>query len=317
MKKQHNMLMISNIMLIIAAMIWGANYIFQKIVANMIGPFTFMSARTALGTIFIFCVIMILRARSKVSGNFSNDAASDDFKISGRFLLIACGCGIVNVTGSALVQLGLIYTTASKASFLSALYIVLVPVLGLLIFHKKTSALIWVGIMLAVAGLYELCAKGSMLLSFGDGMILLSAFFSALHIQLVSKFVNIYRGIYLACAEFFFGSIYCGILALIIEHPSISQLVACSGSILFAGVLGIGVCYVLQYTAQEHTDPTIAALLMSLESVFGALGGVLILGETLTHKEIIGILLIICSMIICQLPSDIFTFLSSKWRKKS
>lgn len=293
---------LSNIMLIIAASIWGSNFVFQKIVATEIGPYTFMACRCLLGSATIFIILLFMTLREKKSAEPQEGALTYDKPYFIHLLKVAFFCGIINVTGSVLVQYGLIYTTASKAGFLNTIYIIFVPIVGMLFFRKKSGKYIWLGVVLAVIGLYNLCAKETVLPEKGDAVILLSTLFFAFHIQLISKYVNVFNGIHLACAEFFGAFIFCSVIAFTAEHPTLTQITNCAPSILFAGVLGIGVCYALQVTAQKHTDPTVASLLMSLESVFGALGGILILGEAFTRKEFIGILFICASIVIAQLP---------------
>ena len=135
-------------------------------------------------------------------------------------------------------------------------------------------------------GLYNLCLSESLTINPGDLIILASTLCFALHIQLIAKYVHRFNGMHLSCLEFFLASVFCLFFSLIFEEPSLSQIENCLPSILFAGVLGIGVCYALQVTAQKYTDPTVAALLMSLESVFGALGGVLVLGRNLYRERV-------------------------------
>ncbi|MGF6376097.1 drug/metabolite transporter (DMT)-like permease [Clostridiales Family XIII bacterium PM5-7] len=303
MTKERKTIVISNIFLIIAAAIWGSNYVFQKIVATEIGPFTFMAARSLLGALTILPIVLFQEKKEPKRAQINDPYSLKDPRYVKRLTKIAIFCGCINVTGSVLVQWGLIYTDASRASFLNAIYIIFVPILGLMFFHKKTSLNTWVGVILSVIGLYLLCVTGGFYIAMGDVLVLVSTLFFALHIQLVSKFVHELKGMHLACLEFFFASIYCTIMAFFIESPSWQQLLDCSYSILFAGILGIGVCYALQFTAQKYTDPTIAALLMSSESVFGCLGGVLVLGETFTARELVGVVVIVAAIVFAQLPS--------------
>ena len=161
----------------------------------------------------------------------------------------------------------------------------------------------WTGIILVAVGLYFLCLSESLHLQRGDLIILCATLFFALHIQLVSKFVHQVNGLHMMCLEFFCADIFCSIITFLFESPSLAQIYPCIGGILFAGILDIGVCYALQVTAQKYTDPTVSALLMSLESVFSALAGVLFLHESFTLREGIGVVLICFAVIAAQLPS--------------
>lgn len=294
--KANNKVMISNFMLIFASVIWGSNFIVQKVVAADIGPFLFMSVRSLLGSLTMVPIVLLLEKRTA-----PENRAHYDRRTFFQLLRTAFLCGVINVTGSVLVQWGLIYTTASKAGFLNAIYIIFVPVVGLLFFKKTPNRFMWLGIVLATVGLYSLCLNETLTINPGDLIILGSTLFFSVHIHLISRFVHEFNGVHLVCLEFFFASLYCLVCSLLIEEPSLRQIAECRFSILFSGVLGIGICYILQVTAQKYTDPTIAALLMSLEAVFGALGGVLILHESFTLRELIGVLFIVAAVIIAQL----------------
>lgn len=283
-------------MLVFAASIWGTNFIFQKLAASEIGPFLFMGCRSLLGSVTMLPIILFMQYRTPPEERIKYTKTSLAFLLR-RSLL----CGIITVSGAVLVQWGLLYTTASKAGFLTAIYIIFVPIVGMLFFHKKPTYFMWLGIVLATVGLYNLCLDEALTFNRGDLIILSSVIFFAFHIQLIARFVQEVNGIHLVCAEFFFASIYCFICSFLFEDPSFSQIIECRYGILFAGMLGIGICYILQAYAQKYTDPTVAALLMSLESVFGALGGVFVLHERFTSKEFLGVLFIAAAIVVAQL----------------
>ena len=297
-------------MLVIAAAIWGSSFIFQKIATGQVGPFTFMAGRYFLGAITMVPMIILFQQMARKNNPESKMNKAESKAYFKKLILLSASCSILNMAGSVMVQIGIIYTTVSKASFLNAIYIIFVPLVGKFFFKKKTDFTVYIGVFLATIGLYLLCAEGSMLLQKGDIIILAGTLCYGFHIQLISKLVHEVNGIQLACTEFFFASAYCTVLALIFENPTIDQIYACMPNFLFAGALGIGVCYALQFTAQKHLDPTVAALLMSLESVFGAAGGILVLGDTLSIREVVGSLLIIASVIFAQIP--VSTFLVKK-----
>lgn len=306
----------SNIMLIIAAGVWGSSIVFAKTTTGIIGPSTFMAARYFCGTISMIFIILFMETRrikkEKVTGvkNCLYDKA-----YFARLFKIAPLCSLANLFGNILVQMGLACTTASKTGFLNSIYIIFVPVMGFLFFRKKSGINIYVGLLLAVIGLYNLCMTESLTIEKGDLIILSSTLFFALHIQLVAKYVHELQGIHFSCVEFGFATIVCGILGYIFEEPAVEQFIICAPTILYAGVLGIGLCYALQVTAQKYTDPTVASLLMSLESVFSAVLGVLLLGESFTSKEIIGIIFIIAAVIIAQLPDKLVDRITAKLKR--
>ncbi len=306
----------ANVMLIIAAAIWGCNFFFQKIAGQYVEPFTFMAARSLIGAVTLLIIIALISAREKresrraaerMGKKYLNEAERTDRLKAGsdtaglkKLIAVSALCGGVTVSGSVMVQFGLMYTDVAKASFINALYIVFVPVIGLIFFRIKTKLKAWIGVAISTAGLYLLCASGSVILAPADAIIVAATLCFALHIQLISKFVHEVNGVHLACLEFFFAAIYCSVFAFIFEEPSVTGLLSCWGSLAFAGVLGVGVCYALQVTAQKKTDPTVAALLMSLESVFGAAAGVIFLHETMSAKEIAGAVLIAVAVVLAQ-----------------
>ena len=196
----------------------------------------------------------------------------------------------------------MVYTTAGKAGFITALYIVLVPILGVFI-RKKVKPIVWLCVILAVAGLYLLCMTDGLSLGQGDLLVLLCAFAFSIHILVIDYFAPRTDGVALSCIQFF----VCGILSLfpmfLAETPVWSAILDCWIPILYAGVLSCGVAYTLQILAQKHTDPTVASLLLSLESVFAAIAGAIILHEQLAPRELAGCVLMFAAIIIAQLPS--------------
>jgi len=298
-----NKVLMSNILLIIAAFIWGANGIFQKIAASDIGPFTFMSIRTLLGSMVLLIICAYFEKKESGKLAIANIKGKYDRNYIKRLLYCAPFCGVVNVLGSVLVQIGLEYTTAIKTAFITSTYIVFVPILGILFFKNKISKNAVLGVVLATVGLYFLCMKESLTIEKYDIIILGSTMMFALHIQLIGKYVHEFVGVHFSFVEFAFASLVCGVIALIIEEPTMEQISMCWMSLAFTGIFGIGVCYAMQVTAQKYTDPTIAALLMSLEAVFSAILGVLILGESITSKEMIGVAFIFVAVMLSQIPA--------------
>lgn len=288
---------ISNILLLSAAIIWGGNFVFAKNAAAVIGPFTFMSIRYFIGATTILPFMLFIEKRKPLEDQTKYNKKS----FAHLFRVSAC-MALVQLSSSVMGQWGLAFTTASKAAFLNATYVVLVPFLAFILFRSKATVNMWIGVFLATFGLYHLSFTGdSFSINPGDLMEIISASFGALHLLLISKFVREINGMHMICLEFYCASVYCFIASMIIENPSLSQIAECSTELLYASVLGSGICYMFQVIAQKYTDPTVAALLMSLESVFGALAGMLILGEMFTPKEILGSACVFTAVILAQL----------------
>lgn len=316
MQNSNNKIVISNIMLIIAAIIWGSCYVTQKVAAGHMGAFTFMTARYGIGGLSLIVLIGFMeywrRRSDRLAGVQTQPYGKAYFK---KLFIVAPLCSFANLIGNVLVQIGLSYTAASKAGFLNSIYIIFIPILGYFIFKKKSGPQIFVGIILAVIGLYNLCFDADFTVEKGDLIILSATILFALHILLVSKYVHELVGVHFSCVEFVFATFVSLICALLIENPSFSQFEPCLMAVLYSGIFGVGVCYALQVTAQKYTDPTVAGLLMSLEAVFSAICGVIFLNETFTAKELVGIAFIVVAIVIAQLPDSAFKKVLKKQNK--
>lgn len=302
-------------MLVGAAFIWGTQVVFQKIAATEIGPASFYGLRCVMGvfTLSVIAWIMSLRER-KNEKQLGIEHVKKDKAYYTRLLKVAPLCVLTNVLGNTMVQAGLAYVPAAKAAFLNSIYIIFVPILSWIVYKNRTSIFTWIGTVLAVIGLYYLCMTESFTVAAGDLIILGATIFFALHITLIAKYVKEFVGVHFSIVEFITASIICLTFGAIFEDLSLSQIAAVIPSILYCGIGGIGICYALQVTAQKYTDPTVAALLMSLESVFAAFAGYIFLNERFTGREIIGIILIFLAIILAQLPpvKDIKARLASK-----
>lgn len=305
-----NVKVICNAVLVLIAFIWGATFIFQKMAVNAgVGTFTFMASRYFLGSSTIALIILFIESRKTHTDLFrelSYPSYSKDYMR--RLFTVAPLCCLTNVTGSILQQYAMIYTTATKTAFLTAIYIVFVPLAGFFMYKKRTGVNVLAALVLAVIGLYNLCITESFTIAKGDLLILISTVLFGIHIQLISKYVHEFVGMHFTCVEFLTGFILSGILAVLFEQPSWSDLAAAAPSVLYSGILGTGICYGLQATAQKYTDPTVAALIMSLETVFGALLGMAVLHEMITVKEGIGVVFVLAAIVIAQLPERLFHF---------
>ena len=278
--------------LMIATVIWGSAFIAQSVGMDHIGPMTFQAARCGLGAVFLVPVIFIFEQNKK--DYFRNWADSKLWK-TGFF----CGCALFVAAG--LQQVGLVYTTAGKAGFITAMYIVLVPILGLF-FKKRPSLNAWVSVLLAVAGLYLLSCVGAAEINKGDVLMLGGALGFAVQITLIDRLAMDLDGLRLNCIQALVCSLLSALVMVFTETPSLSGIVSCALPIGYAGVFSMGVAYSLQIVGQKHLEPTPAALIMSLESVYAALCGWLLLNERMSIPELCGCFLVFAAVIISQLP---------------
>ena len=210
-------------------------------------------------------------------------------------------CGVALTLAANLQQKGLETTTSGKAGFITALYIVIVPVAGLL-FRRRVPRAVWFGVVLAVAGLYCLCITEDFTISGGDFYVLLCAFCFSAHILVIDHFTQKVDGVVLSCAQFLVVTVLSVVGMIATEHPSLSALLQCAGPILYVGLFSSGVAYTLQILAQKDSNPTVVSLLLSLESVFATVAGALILGDRMSGKEYFGCVLMLAAVVLAQLP---------------
>lgn len=289
----------NSILLLLAACIWGVAFVAQSVAMDHIGPYTFSCIRFLLGGVVLLPVIGIF----SVSGKGRSVKAEGSMWKRNRLLIIGgiC-CGIALCVASNLQQIGIITTSAGKAGFITAFYIVFVPIVNLF-FGKKSSLLIWISVALALVGLYLLCITESFSINQGDVYLLLCAIVFSAHILIIDHFSPLVDGVKMSCIQFFVAGILSAIPMLLFENPSFAQLKAASVSILYAGIMSCGVAYTLQIVGQKNMNPTIASLILSLESVVSVLAGWIILHQALSVREIIGCILMFCAIIFAQIPS--------------
>lgn len=291
----------SDLMLLITAIIWGSAFVAQK-AGTVLGPFTYNGLRYIIGGIVLIPVIIIF-------GGF--DARKRKTSGGGRFidrqtLIGGLACGVVLCIASSLQQMGIYFDTdAGKAGFITSLYIVIVPLLGML-FGKKVKPSVWVCVCMGIIGFYMLTIAGkggSTEFGFktGDFFVLLCAFCFACHIMVIDHFAPKCDGVKMSCVQFFVTGIVSLILMAIFETPVLEDIIDCWLPILYCGVLSCGVAYTLQILAQKDAEPTAATLIMSLESVFAVLFGVLLAGERLTLIEGLGCIVIFIAVVTPQL----------------
>lgn len=285
----------ANLLLLLTAMIWGAAFVAQSVSMDYVGPFTFLCSRSILGGVVLLPVIAVMgRGKKKKEARLGN-----------RNILLLGGicCGVMLFIGSALQQIGIQYTTAGKAGFITAMYMVLVPICGLF-FGRKPGGKTWAAVAVALVGMYLLCLYGSGIqnLSKGDLLEMLCALGFTGHILVVDHFSPKVDGVKMSCIQFFVCGILAGIFMLILEEPSWENICAAAVPILYAGILSSGAGYTLQIVAQKDTQPTVASLLMSLESVFSLIFGWILLKEAMSGVELLGCVLMFAAIIWVQLP---------------
>lgn len=283
----------STLILLLCAFLWGSTFVAQSAGMEYIEPFTYLCCRSVVGCAFLSVFMPLFDKLRKT------DRA--ELKRNNRSLLIAgLACGVVLFTASAFQQFGICYTTVGKSGFITAMYILLVPVLGLFL-RKKVPPIVWGCIAIAVVGLYLLCINESLSVNIGDLLTLICAVCFSVHILVIDHF-DMVDGIRLSRMQFAVTAVLSGIAMFVFEHPSWSAIVTCWGPILYAGILSSGVAYTLQIIGQQGANPTVASIAMSMESVFSVLCGWLILNQGLSLRELIGCILMIAAIILCQIP---------------
>lgn len=285
-------------LLIITAIIWGTSFVTQKLGMNYVEPLTFGAARFLLGSLVLIPVILIFSKK--------NDDSSKEDKTNYQnkdLILGGALCGVAIFLGASLQQWGIVYTTAGKAGFITALYIILVPILGLFL-HKKVGKLTWIGVLLATVGLYLLSIKQGFAIEKGDAIVLAGTIFWAMHILIVDAFVEKVDGLKLSCVQFFVAGILSAIAAFILETPSLATILSAYGPILYTAFMVVGVAYTLQIIGQKSTSPTIAAIILSMESLFAVISGAIFLKEVMSIREIMGCVLMFIAVIIAQINTD-------------
>ena len=286
----------SSLILLLTATIWGVAFVAQSVGMEYIGPFTFNAIRCVLGGLVLIPVILVLKKKKETG---AENQEKEDKKT-----LWAAGiaCGVILCIASNLQQFGIMEASVGKSGFFTALYIVMIPVIGIFI-GKRPGIKLWFCVALAVVGMYLLCMKdGSFTIERADIMLLLCALAFSFHILVVDYFSPKVDGVKMSCIQFFVCGVLSAVGMLFTETPDISNIQAAWLPLLYAGLLSCGVGYTLQIVGQKGINPVIASLIMSLESVISALAGWVILGQVLSPKEILGCVLMFVAIIITQIP---------------
>lgn len=280
-----------SIQLLIATIIWGSAFVAQSVGMDHIGPFTFQAVRSLIAVLALIVVIFLMDRGN--SENFISRWLDPELWKTGFF------CGIALFVASALQQVGLVYTDPGKAGFITAMYIVLVPVFGLFL-GEKCGLNVWISVVLAVAGLYLLSAFGVSSVNIGDILVLGCACGFAVQILLVDRLGKTLDGLRLNLVQFLVSSVFSAIAMFLFEEPVWSSITACAVPLLYTGVMSSAVAFSLQILAQQKLPPAPASLIMSLESVFAVISGWILLGQGLSISEGIGCLLVFSGVILSQ-----------------
>jgi len=284
---------------IITAFIWGTTFVAQDVCADRIDAFTFNALRSYVAVAVLLLIIFIF---NRVKNDTAPAPTTQEKKHDRRQLWLGgfC-CGTALAVASALQQAGLSAgTDAGKAGFITALYVVLVPLFGLF-FHRKVSLPVWIAVMLSVAALYLLCISGELHLTVGDLLILACAFCFAGHILIVDHFTATVEGMRLSCVQFLFCALWSTLASLVFSQPDWHAILQLSIPILYAGVFSSGVAYTLQILAQKDSNPTVVTILLSLESVFAVIAGAIILHQSMSGREYLGCILMFAAVLLAQI----------------
>ena len=300
--------------LFLTAMIWGAAFVAQSVSMDYIGPFTFICLRSVIGGLFLIPVIIVLDGIRKKSQNESADVVNSENilhieteekqRLSWKNKQLIEGgivCGIFLFFANCFQQTGIQYTTVGKAGFITTFYIIIVPLIGLF-FKKYCGILTWIGVVIALAGLYFLCITQKLTIQRGDALILCCSVLYAGQILAIDHYNPFVDGVKMSCIQFLTGGMLGAICMFLFESPNMAMILNAAGPILYTGIMSTGVGYTLQIVGQKGLNPTVAALILSLESVFSALSGYLFLHQVLTTRELIGCALMFIAIVLAQLP---------------
>ena len=288
----------SGLLLTLTALIWGAAFVAQSVGMDYVGPFTYLCSRSVIGGLVLLPIIKFFGKDDKVSLPQGKENSKGNSKA-----LITGGicCGLALFVASSFQQIGIQYTTVGKAGFITSLYMIIVPVIGIIL-GRKASKKIWFSVIVAVIGMYFLCMNGESRINNGDILVLCCAVGFSVHILVIDHFSPMVNGVKMSCIQFWVCAAAAAVCMFIFEKPSMENIIAAWAPILYAGALSSGAGYTLQIIAQKDIDPTVASLICSLESVFSVLFGWLLLHQALSIKELFGCALVFTGVIFTQIP---------------
>ena len=311
-----NKQLLGNLLLLLTAMIWGTAFVAQRVGMDSIEPITFNASRMALAAVMVGALAFVLRKKQKKEalrpasskqtlpeGEEHIARNAGESTVSWRSALTGgiC-CGLFLTAGSVFQQMGVVYTSAGKAGFITAMYMLFVPILNYILFKKKNSWLVWLAVLVGVGGMYLLCVKEDFTLTRGDFLVCICALMFSGHILCCDYFVRVAKPIELAAVQFATAAVVSAVTALLLETPGWDGIVSAAVPIIYCGVVSGGIGYTLQIVAQKYTDPAIASLLMSLESVFAVIAGAVLLGEQMSSRELLGCVIMFAAIILVQVP---------------
>lgn len=280
------------IQLTLTALIWGVAFVAQSVGMNHVGPFTFTCLRFILGALFLIPFIYFNKGDKTIrDGSIRNNT------VKGGLL-----CGIFLVSATLFQQYGIIYSSVGKAGFITSLYIIIVPFLSVFL-HKRIGLNEWISALIAVAGFYIMSISGHTGIGKGDILLLICAFLFSMQIMTIDSFIDHVDPVAMSCVQFIVSFVIAGAGMFILERPSVDAIIKAAAPILYAGIMSSGVGYTLQMIGQKNLNPTPASLLMSLESVFSAVAGYLILKQVLSTREMIGCILVFAGVILAQIKT--------------
>lgn len=285
----------NSLLLLITATIWGVAFVAQSAGMEYVEPFTFTCVRNIIGGLVLIPFVLLFRKIRKEKGPI----------VTKTELIGGTCCGIALCTATSFQQIGILHTTVGKAGFITALYVVIVPILRLFM-KKKVSFLIWICVALSVVGLYLLCmTEGNLTLGYGDLLILICALVFSVHILIIDYFSPKGDGVVISCIQFLTCGVIAGVGMFLTENPTMPAIIEAKWPILYAGVLSCGVAYTLQVVGQKDMNPVIASMILCLEAVIAVLAGWVLLDETLTTRELLGCGLMFIAIVLAQMPMPI------------
>lgn len=295
-----NKKVLGNGLLLLTAVIWGTAFVAQRAGMEKIEPLTFNAARMALAAVAVGLVALFGWLKEKKTA--VKRTAQEQKKYNKNTVIGGVLCGCFLSAASIFQQIGLVYTTAGKAGFITALYILLVPIIGFIFFKRKNTWLVWVAVLLGTVGMFLLCVTEEFRLSQGDMLVCVCALFFSCHIITCDHFVKGGDPVRMSAVQFATATVISTAAAFIAEKPDMEKIMPALIPILYCGLVSGGIGYTLQIVGQKYTDPTVASLLMSMEAVFAVIAGVIILQERMSVKEIFGCVIMLAAIILVQIP---------------
>ena len=303
----------NSLLLLLTATIWGVAFVAQSVGMDYVGPLTFNCVRSLLGgMVLIPCIWLLGRMDGKQAAQKSR-TAKEKKKEQMNLLAGGVACGILLCLASNFQQMGIMYTSVGKAGFITACYIIIVPILGIFL-NRKCGVNVWAGVLFALSGLYFLCVKGNtssvemerfiswLPIGKGEIFLMICALLFSLHILVIDYFTVRVDGVKMSCIQFFVCGVLSGAGMFLVEEPRITEIFTAWQPILYAGIMSCGVAYTLQIVGQKGMNPTVASLILSLESVISVLAGMVLLSQKMSQWEILGCALMFIAIVLAQLP---------------